>query len=148
MTTIGINDFVRRQLKNTGKTYSLLSFEEIAKYAEIQVNKNLYKKGYRDGVILVEVENNLIHNFICPFVKITDKTILKSEIKKRREEEEGYIRIKALNGETLKTGTVELILYRHDVLNATNENTSNSDWEFNSARTLIQPSSQRTSFVG
>jgi len=126
---VGINDFVRRQLKNTGKTYSKLSFEKIAKYAEMQVNKNSYIKGYRDGVILIEVENNLIHNFICPFVKITDKTILKSEMKKRRKEEENYIRIKALNGKTLKTGKVELVLYRNDVLKETNENTTDSDWE-------------------
>ena len=31
---VGINDFVRRQVKGTGKTYSSMSYQEIAKYAE------------------------------------------------------------------------------------------------------------------
>ncbi len=32
---VAVNDFVRRQIKGSGKTYSVdFSFEEIAKYAE------------------------------------------------------------------------------------------------------------------
>ena len=30
MKTVGVNDFVRRQIKGTGKTYSSLSYQEIA----------------------------------------------------------------------------------------------------------------------
>ena len=33
-TTVGINDFVRRQIKGSGKTHSTLSYQEIAEYAE------------------------------------------------------------------------------------------------------------------
>ena len=32
---VGIGTFVKRQVKGSGKTYSTLTFEEIAKYADI-----------------------------------------------------------------------------------------------------------------
>ena len=40
-----------------------------------------------------------------------------------------YIQIRTWNGTPLKTGSVDLILYRHDVLAETNEQTSDADWE-------------------
>ena len=126
---VGINDFVKRQTKDSGKTYTTLTFEDMAEFAEKQINKKNYKEGYRDGVIIVEISNSLVEKFICPFVEINEDTKLKAEISKRRNEEQHYIRIKALNGKTLKTGKVELILYRHDVLKETNENTTNNEWE-------------------
>ena len=126
---VGVNNFVKRQKKNTGKTYSILSFEEIASHATKQINKNNYKKGYRDGVIIVNVDKEFVNKFICPFVKINDKTILQAEVAKRRPNEDHYIRIKAKNGKELEAGKVELILYRHDVLKETNEQTTNCYWE-------------------
>ena len=69
--SIYVNEFVRRQVKGSGKTYAQgLSFEEIASHAERQAKKGLYIEGYRDGVILVQVNNNIINHFICPFVRI------------------------------------------------------------------------------
>ena len=127
--TVAVNDFVKRQIPNTGKTYSNLSFKEIAKYAEDKINKNEYITGYREGVAIVRVDKNMIKHFTCPFVKINDKSILKAEISKRRPNEDNYIRIKATNGKELQAGSVELILYRHDVLKETKENTTSSDWE-------------------
>ncbi len=127
--TVGVNDFVKRQKINSGKTYSILSFEDIAKYAEEKLNNNDFTSGYRDGVVLIKVENKLVKKFICPFVKINDNSILKAEVARRRKEEEPYIRIKAKNGTELKAGSVDIILYRNDVLKETNEQTTNSDWE-------------------
>ena len=127
--TVGVNEFVKRQVKNTGKTYSLISFEEIASYAEGMLNMDKYIKGYRDGVIIIKIKNQLINKFICPFVKIDDDTKLTAEVSRRRDDEEPYIRIKADKGSTLKIGHVDIILYRSDVLKETNEQTTNSDWE-------------------
>ena len=127
--TVGVSDFVTRQQKNTGKTYALISFDEIAKYAQNKLHKKKFKNGYRDGVIIINVDKKLIDKFICPFVKIDDNTILKAEVSKRRKDEDNYIRIKAKNGNPLTTGSVEIILYRKDVLQETNENTTNADWE-------------------
>ena len=70
-TILGVNSFVRRQTKKSGKTYSKkMTFEEIAEHASIQIKKGKYKQGYRDGVILVSVEKSLINNFIFPIIKI------------------------------------------------------------------------------
>ena len=48
---IAVNDFVKRQIKGSGKTYArLMSFDSIAKHAEEQMNKKCFSEGYRDGV--------------------------------------------------------------------------------------------------
>ena len=127
---VGVNSFVERQTKNSGKTYSKkLTFKEIAAHASLQLRKGKYKKGYRDGVVLVKVDQSLINDFVCPIVKINKETNLVAEQIKRRENEEPYIRIRALNGNSLKTKNVDLILYRNDVLKETNENETNHKWE-------------------
>ena len=128
--SVAVNDFVRRQTKGSGKSYANnLSFEEIAKHAQDQLTNGNYKMGYRDGVVLVQVAKELIHHFICPFVRVTKKTNLKATVVRRRPEEEPYIQLRALNGTALKTGSVDLILYRHDVLAETKEQTTYADWE-------------------
>ena len=71
---------------------------------------------------------DLIQN-IDKYVKIDETTVLKAEMVRRRPEEEPYIQLRALSGTPLKTGSVDLILYRHDVLAESDEQTSNADWE-------------------
>ena len=128
--TVGVNSFVKRQTKESGKTYSKkMTFKEISQHASEQIQKGNYKKGYRDGVILVSVEKELINNFVCPIIKIDKNTKLIAEYTKRRENEEPYIKISALNGKTVQTGSVDLVLYRNDVLAETNENETNKEWE-------------------
>ena len=78
---------------------------------------------------LVQVDKKLINHFICPFVKIDETTSLKAEMVRRRPEEKPYIQLRALSGTPLKTGSVDLILYRHDVLVETNEQSNDTDWE-------------------
>ena len=127
--TVGINDFVRRQLKGTGKTYSSLSFQEITEYAEKQLNSNHFEEGYRDGVIVVKVDKSLVSKFHCPFTKIVSNTKLKAIITKRQPVEENYIQIRALNGDPLDVGSAQIILYRKDVLSETEDNCTDKDWE-------------------
>jgi len=128
--TVGVNSFVKRQTKKSRKTHSkTLSFNDIAKHASAQLKKGVFKKGYRDGVILVKVEKQLVDDFVCPIIKINKKTKLIAEYVKRRDNEEPYIRIRALNGTPIKTKNVDLILYRKDVLKETNENETNTKWE-------------------
>jgi len=128
--TVSVNNFVHRQSKGSGKTYTIeLSFDEIARHAQNQLINGKFKEGYRDGVLLVHVDEKLYHHFICPFVKITNETKLNAAVVRRRPEETPYIQIRALNGTPLKTGSVDLILYRQDVLAETNEQTTDADWE-------------------
>ena len=134
---VSVNDFARRQVKESGKTYATgLTLEEISFHAEKQLIKGHYIEGYRDGVILVQAAPELSHHFICPFTKITEKTTLEAKMVRRRPEEEPYIQMRALNGTLLKTGSVNLILYHHDVLSETNEQTSDEDWELISFHAL------------
>ena len=129
-TNVTVNEFVRRQVKGNGKTYANgLSFEQIAKNAQEQLASGDYMYGYRDGVVVVQTTENIIPHFICPFVKINEDTKLRAQMVRRRPEEETYIQIRALNGTKLKTGSVDLILYRHDVLAETDEQTSEAGWE-------------------
>ena len=129
-TTIAVNEFVKRQIKGSGKTYSKsLTFNEIANHAQNQISKGNYKLGYRDGVILAKVKDSLIDQFICPFVKINKTTKLKAKITKRRSEEKPYIQIRAQNGTPIQASSVDLILYRHDILAESNEQTTNKEWE-------------------
>ena len=46
---VKVNNFVRRQIKGSGKTYSLkMNFEEIAKHAEIQLKKKSFHNGLKE----------------------------------------------------------------------------------------------------
>ena len=127
---VSVNEFVLRQVKGSGKTYANnLTFDEISSHAQDQLNKGHFTEGYRNGVILVQVTLELIHHFICPFVRITEETKLKATVVRRRTEEKPYIQIRALNGTPLETSRVDLILYHHNVLIETNEHTTDSDWE-------------------
>ena len=128
--SVSINNFVRRQTKDSGKTYAEnLTLDEITSHAQEQLTYGHYTGGYRDGVILVQVSKELIHHFTCPFVKITEETKLKATVVRRRPEEKPYIQIRALNGTLLKTGAVDLILYHNEILKETNEQTTEADWE-------------------
>lgn len=134
---VGVNDFVLRQVAGSGKTYTLkLSFEEIARHAEEQMAEGHFREGYRDGVIIVAVDQSLVESFVCPFVRIDVNTELKATVVCRREGEEPYIRLRALSGESLPTGKVELILYRQDVLAENNEQSTNAEWELISMHAL------------
>ena len=127
---VAVNEFVRRQVKGSGKTYSSnLSFEEIALHAEERLSNNHFRQGYRNGVVLVEVSPKLVHHFICPLVKIDENTKLITKRVKRREGENPYLRIRALNGTPLPAGKVNLVLYRHDVLKENNEQSTTEEWE-------------------
>ena len=128
--TVKASSFVKRQVKGSGKTYSdTLSFEEIAELAKEKINQNDFRDGYRDGVVLIKITNELVNKFICPLVKIDGNTKLKAKIVKRRPKEENYIQIRAINGKSLKPGSVDLVLYRKDVLDETKERSTNADWE-------------------
>ncbi len=131
METIGVSSFVREQIKKGGKSELFnISLEEVALAAEQKLNSGEFKKGYRDGVVIIEIaDNQFCKNFVCPIVKIDQDTKLKCQLTKRRVKEKPYLQIKALNGNRLKTNLVEIILYRQDVLKETNENSTSSDWE-------------------
>lgn len=135
--TVGVNEFVRRQVKSSGKTYSpTLIFEDVAAHAEEQMSAGYFREGYREGVRIVSADKEMSKHFVCPFVRINESSKLKAEVVRRRPEEEPYIQVRAVEGDPLPTGKVELILYRRDVLVENNEQTSEKDWELISIHAL------------
>ena len=55
MEKVAVNDFVKRQIKGSGKTYSnTLSFEQIAVDAQQQMQASNFLEGYRKGVRIVK----------------------------------------------------------------------------------------------
>ena len=130
MEQVAVNDFVKRQVKGSGKTYSnTLSFKEIAFDAEKQMEAGDFLEGYRDGVRIVRGSKKFTSDFICPYVKIDENTELVSKMVKRQKGETPYIQTRAKSGTPLKVAYIEYILYRHDVLLENNEHSTNIDWE-------------------
>ena len=128
--SVKASSFVKRQTEGSGKTFSeTLSFDEIASIAQENINNRNYTEGYRDGVIITTLNKDISLGFTCPLVRIDKNTKLAAKMVTRRENEDPYIQIRALNGQDLVTSTVDLILYRKDVLSETNENSTNADWE-------------------
>ena len=117
MEKVAVNQFVRRQVKGSGKTYSeSISFETIAADAEKQRTDGNFVRGYRNGVRIVVGSDHLINEFICPFVKIDKSSELISKVVCRQDGEEPYIQIRAKSGTPVKPGRIEYILYHHDCL--------------------------------
>jgi len=134
---VAINNFVRRQTKDSGKTYSKeLSFDFFVKHAEEKMNNNDFTDGYRDGVRIVNLDSKYVKKVFCPYVKITNETELIAKQVTRRPGEEPYTQVRASNGTPLKAGSVKLILYSHEVLADNQENTTVADWELISINAL------------
>ena len=130
MEKVAVNQFVTRQVKGSGKTYSeSLSFKTIAADAEKQMTDGNFTEGYRKGVRIVIGSVHLITEFTCPFVKIDKNTELISKVVCRQEGEENYIQIRAKSGIPVKPDRIEYILYHHDVLSENNEESTDKDWE-------------------
>jgi len=128
--SVAVNDFVRRQVKGSGKTYSLtMNFEEIAGHADEQMVKGQFRSGYRDGVRVVQADKTKTAHFFCPYVRITEETELKARVVKRRENENAYIQVRAITGNPVSAGMVDLICYHHDVLQENNEHSTEEEWE-------------------
>jgi len=134
---VAVNEFVRRQVKGSGKTFAEnLSFEDMASHAELQMEMGHFTRGYRDGVRIVHGDLSIVQQFICPYVKLDENTKLVSKIVKRRDGEEPYIQTRAISGTPLKAGAVDFILYRHDVLAENDEHTTDVPWELISVNAI------------
>ena len=134
---VTVNEFVRRQVKGSGKTYSkTMRFEAIAEHAQSQMENGHFSEGYREGVRIVHCDSSIIGEFFCPFVKLDENTELVSKLVRRRPEEDLYIQTRAKNGTPLKARAVDLILYRHDVLAENDEQTTAAEWELISINSI------------
>ena len=58
---VAVNEFVKRQTKFSGKTYSEeLSFDFFARHAEQKIINKDFRQGYRPEVIIVKLDKNTL----------------------------------------------------------------------------------------
>lgn len=108
---IGINSFVTRQTADSKFSHFGGSWEELVSLVEKYFGEA--KSGYRDGVMLVPVPSD---GFFSGVVEVNSDTPLKATFEARRKGEDPYLQIVALGGEKLPAKTVDVVLYRRDVL--------------------------------
>lgn len=124
MLSFAISNFVRRQTKESEFSYFEGSDDELLdRVTEAYGN---HKEGYRDGVILVSVNPA---GFYSGVVQLREGDKLVGEYKARREGELAAKTVHVEGGEKMPAMTVDVVLYRHDVLAENNEHSCEADWE-------------------
>lgn len=132
MVSIAINEFVKRQTKNSRFSYFDGSWDELVEI--VKKNFDGYLPGYRDGVILVPVPSNQFYTSVC---KIEKDSVLETRFEARREGEEPTRATVIKNGKKAPAKFVNVVLYKHDVLSENNENSTNAEWEIISINASI-----------
>ena len=134
MIKVACSEFVKRQTEESGFSYFSGTWEVL----EALVNVNMLipgnvKPGYKDGVILVKVPAEVITNkwswyFYSAIVDITPSTKLSAHYAPRIPGEDPYIRI-ATKAKKQRAKYVEIVCYRHDVLEEDNDRSTDAEWE-------------------
>lgn len=137
MTTIAINALAKRQSAESKYSHYNGTKESLVKLVE--ENFKNAQPGYRDGVVLVPVPPE---SFFSGVVELTPETSLKAEFSARRKSEEAYISVVAVGGDKLPAEVVEVVCYRHDVLDG--DASTEAEWEIVSlnARPTKEPEPQ------
>ena len=102
---VAVNEFVRRQTKESGKSFSnQLSFEDIALHAEVQMSAGHFKEGYREGVRIVAAAadnspvplSKLMQQQNCP-QNMSSADLMKNFISKCGQKRAHYFLLEKLN---------------------------------------------------
>ncbi len=120
---IAISDFVKRQTPESKYSHTTLSWDELLE--EIQKRFDFARTGYRDGVVLVNLNPKFFFTSVVPVVE-NEKY---SFVFKARQEGEAPFLQSDVYGQKVRAKYVDVVLYRSDVLSENNENTSDADWE-------------------
>jgi hypothetical protein len=124
MKRIQTSEFVRRQTPESKFDHFAGTWEEVEDLTEANFDKA--KQGYRDGVVLVPVPAD---GFFSGVVEVTEGMALVASLVRRLPEEEPYIDVLAPGQPKLPAKTVDIVLYRHDVLMEGNEASCDAEWE-------------------
>jgi hypothetical protein len=126
--TVAINSFVRRQTPESSFTHWNISDEELLHRIQACLEEDIYREGYRDGVILVPVEFSDI-DFMSGLLELKRGDTFVGVYESRRPGEEPRKSFRVCRGLKHPAKSVEIVLYRHDVLNEGNEAETDADWE-------------------
>lgn len=126
--TIGINEFVKRQTKDSPYSYYDGTWDELADLAEICFDqaKVTQSKDGKARVILIPL---CPEKFYTSVVQVDETTEFKTIFERRRPEEDPYVKTTAVGAKKLRAQYVNLVLYSHDALAENKEQSTNCDWE-------------------
>jgi hypothetical protein len=124
MPTIGVNVFVLRQTAESRFSH----YAGSSLVPLVEENFSQAKSGYRDGVLLVSVPPM---DFYCGVVEVTPETTLQATFKARKEGEQPYIVVEAVDAKKLPAKVVEVVIYRRDTLleEGPDAVSTEADWE-------------------
>lgn len=127
---IGINEFVKRQTKDSPYGYYNGPFKNLIKLAKKHYNSSIRVQGSEGipRVILIAVNPK---NFYTSVVEVSKKSNLNliTRLEHRRDNEEPYIKTVALGAKKRPAKFVNLVLYSHAALAENNEQSTDCDWE-------------------
>jgi len=122
MPKIEINNFVRRQTKESKYSYFDGNFAELVEMADDFFEEAL--PSGRPGVMLIPVP---VEKFYCGVVNVTPKTRLKASFSARRDGEACFIQTEAIRAKKLPAMHVDLVIYSHETLGI--DSSTDADWE-------------------
>jgi len=123
---VACGNFVRRQTKESGYSHFEGTWEELEAMTEnVMRYDHCVRPGYRDGVILVDLDP---FKFRSAIVSLTEDTKLSVNYSARRIGEAPFIRVSA-KAKKQPARHASVVLYRHDVLSENNERETDAEWE-------------------
>lgn len=126
MKKVACSEFVKRQTKESGYSHFEGTWEQLESLVETHLCHNLYRPGYRDGVILVDIVP--AWRFYSSIVELNEVSKLVANYAPRQEGEDPFVRV-AAKGTKQVAKHVSIVLYRHDVLAEDNDRSSEAEWE-------------------
>lgn len=128
---IGINNFVLRQTPESEFSHFTGTWEELRQRVQRNFDAGRVKPGYKDGVLLVELEPGVPEHpgcFYTNIVLLKDGDKLEGEYKPRKEGEEPRKSMRVVGGKKMPAESVFAVIYRADVLAEDNE-VAVGDWD-------------------
>lgn len=123
---VSCGEFVKRQTYESGYSHFEGNWETLEKMTENAMRfSHCVRPGYKDGVILVDLDPFLFRSAI---VKLTKDSQLAANYAPRRIGEDPFIRISA-KAKKQQAKYASVVLYSHDVLMENNEAETDADWE-------------------
>jgi hypothetical protein len=124
--TVKCGSFVKRQTAESGHSHFEGSWETLEKMAaNVMRFPHCVRPGYKDGVILVDLDPFLFRSAI---VDLDESSKLTANYAPRRPGEAPFIRLSA-KGKKQPAKHASVVLYRKDVLEENNERETDADWE-------------------
>jgi hypothetical protein len=125
---VAAGSFVKRQTKESGHSHFEGSWDQLEGMVSDRMllsSKRSTRKGYRDGVMLVDLDPFYFRSAV---VKLDNKSKLYASYAPRRDGEAPFIRV-CVDGEKQYAKHASVVLYRKDVLEENNERETDAEWE-------------------